>query len=150
MASEMTKAATARKADNYSTPTDRGPRFAPGNPGRRAGSKNKVVNTLRLQAHEAFEPLWELAKQRIKAHLSIHSVKGKDKSGAALDCATCRHHITLIAEYVFGKPTQPVEFDMRSAAQFLAEKTGRPVEEIMRSASELAEELRQRGWSVVA
>lgn len=129
-------------------------RFLPGH--SRAGGrvktepdKNTVVATRKVQAHEAFGELWPVARSKIVRHLSHHSEaipEGQQPMASlALDCATCRHYITIIVEYTFGKATQRVEFDLRSETErMLRDLNIEPTPEAMSAVVDLAQERARR------
>ncbi len=88
-----------------------------GSPGRTPGTTDKLSQVQRAQAREEFGQLWPVARSKIVRHISHHR-----EEEAPVECATCRHYITIIVEYTFGKPTQPV--DVRELAGKMAAVLG--------------------------
>ncbi len=110
-------------------------RFQEGNAGRPKGSKNRLTRERVESAQELFAPLVLVVIRRIKAHLRLHKAKE--------DCATCRHHITLVLEYSFGKPLQRHEVDIRAVrdkARRVAEAMGLDPGEVMDEAERIVRE----------
>lgn len=101
---------------NNATST-RGRPFKEGNPGRRKGSRNKVTVAGILAARDAFAHLGPVVIARITAHYYIHKIPPES-------CATCRHYDTMVAEYVWGKPTQVHEFDVGELVERLQRERG--------------------------
>lgn len=123
----MTRQATAvknvtstKKRDGYSDPKVKG--FPKNNPGRPAGTPNKITRTARV----VFTPLARRAVKVMRSHLKFHR-KGHE------DCASCRHYVDLILAYAYGKPTQLVEHswdEVRAHAEKLAKEKGIPVDDL--------------------
>ena len=96
--------------------------------GRPLGSRSKISQQQLRDAREMFLPMLDRVKSMIETHLDSHqelaellSIIGT-KSG---DCATCRHYITIILEYSFGKPPQRLQVEIgeaREEAQRMADE----------------------------
>ena len=87
--------------------------------GRPKGSRGKLSQQQLRDAREFFLPHLETAGAIIAKHFELHS--------DAPDCATCRHYVTLVVEYVFGKPPQRVDVELveaRAEAERIAEELG--------------------------
>jgi hypothetical protein len=101
--------------------------FGPGNsasPGRPPGAKNKITKQRIEEAHSFFSPLLGNVKSIIAKHFEDHK--------AGPDCATCRHYVDIVVQYVFGKPPQRVDIqlqDARAEAERIADELGLPEEE---------------------
>ena len=87
--------------------------------GRPKGSRDKLSQQQLRDAREFFLPHLETAGAIIAKHFEHHS--------NAPDCATCRHYVTLVVEYVFGKPPQRVDIQLQEAraeAERIADQLG--------------------------
>ena len=97
----------------------RGRPFKPGNPGRPKGSRNKLSTRQLKDAREFFLPLLDDANAIIVNHFKNH------RDGP--DCATCRHYVGIVVEYVFGKPPQRLQVEVgeaRREAERMADDLG--------------------------
>ena len=111
--------------------------------GRPKGALDKVTREQRLAARDEFAVLWPVAKSKVVRHLGHHRELEK-----ALDCATCRHYVDMIVQYVFGKPTQPVDVNIPDALRFIAEETGADADAVRSRWEELTRKMQERGWRV--
>jgi len=104
-------------------------RSGPENTGRPKGARNKVLSVQRALALDEFAPLWPVAKAKIVRHFALHQDEAKD-------CATCRHYVTMVAEYVFGKPVQPIteRADVEAMLEALGVRDPDAVEKALRVA----------------
>lgn len=120
--------ATLNKAATRRAPND--------GKGRPKGTKNKLPRQQAADARETFLPLLGTIKGMIKTHLEGHA---KDPTN---DCATCRHYVTLVCQYIFGKPTQRVQFDIeevRAEARRLASEFDMDEDEVMAEAEAIVQ-----------
>lgn len=112
--------ATLKKRSKSDTERAENGRFKAGHHmGRPKGTRNKISTQQLHDAREFFLPLLGNVKEIITSHLENHS--------DAPDCATCRHYIGMVVEYVFGKPPQRVDMeilDVRAEAERIADELG--------------------------
>lgn len=102
--------------------------FGKGNPGRPKGAKNKTTRIQIQAAMEAFSPLAKLALDKGHNHLKHCTIDG---------CGSCQWWGNIAFQYVYGKPTQPIDVDssaIQEKLQELSELTGKTVEELERDA----------------
>ncbi len=102
--------------------------FKKGNPGGRTGRPNKITVKQRETARVIFTPLAEAGLKKGKKHLKDCKVNG---------CVSCWQWAKLALEYVYGKPTQPLEFDpvaLRTELESIAVAANKTVEEIEQEA----------------
>ena len=102
--------------------------FKKGHGGRPKGALNKSTQASILAARESFAPLAKLGLAKGEAHLKGCKVDG---------CGSCQFWAQLSMTYVYGKPTQPIEFDsaaIREEIAALALASGKSVEEIEKDA----------------
>lgn len=110
-----------------------------GGPGRPLGAKNKITKQRIEEAHSFFSPLLKNVKSIIAKHFKDHK--------AGPDCATCRHYVDIVVQYVFGKPPQRVDIQLqeaRSEAERIADALGLPEEEKAAAVAEVEALLRNR------
>lgn len=134
----MSRAATARKSSRTSASVssikkgrDAKGRFGKGHKGGRPkGAKNKVTQLQLIAARDAFGPMAKLALTKGHEHLT--------KCKADI-CTVCVSWAKTAFEYVYGKPMQPIEFDIvkvRTELEELAVAAGKSVEQMEQEAQE--------------
>ena len=97
----------------------RGRPFQKGNPGRPTGSRNKVSQQQLLDSREMFLPMADATLGRIHKHFAACSPEK--------DCASCRHYVSLVMHYIYGKPPQRhelVQATARGDVEKLAKEMG--------------------------
>ncbi len=137
----MPRAKAKAKAEKPATPVkqtvkprgDISTRFtSKNNPGkgRPTGAKNKISSVQLQAAREAFTPLAKLGLEKGKTHLTKCKLEG---------CGACQFWAKLSFDYAYGKPTQPIEFNVAALNQELesiAAAAGKSVDEIKAEARE--------------
>ena len=121
----------ARVTRVNNAPRTRGRPFGSGNPGRPKGAKNKITREQLQAARQAFTPLANLALEKGHKHLKDCKLDG---------CVSCQFWAKISLEYVYGRPTQPIEIDpvaLRTELEAIAAAAGKSVEEIEAEAHEL-------------
>ncbi len=110
----------------------RGRPFQRGNPGRPAGSRNKVSRQQLLDSREMFLPMADATLGRIHKHFAACSPEK--------DCASCRHYVSLVMHYIYGKPPQRhelVQATARRDVEATAKELGLTKEETQRALAEV-------------
>ncbi len=98
--------------------------------GRPKGAKNKISSEQLQVARDAFTPMAKLGLEKGKTHLTKCKLEG---------CGACQFWAKLSFDYAYGKPTQPIEFNvaaLNEELESIAAAAGKPVDEIKAEARE--------------